>query len=210
MEPGSLEAHALPGNTPPAALVAAASEIERLNMNNVARLPNQGKEFIPDDEKTHWKRLINPAYIGAYSLQPGHDLTVRIDRVVREIVKGQDGKEEECTVARLVDEKPFILNRTNSKSIAKLYGPYIEDWAGKDITLFATKTKVAKDVVECLRIRPAVTPRNAVKQQLSSVRFAAALASVRKGDCSAALVRQRFDLTTAQEAELLNLEAGDA
>lgn len=179
-------------------------------MTNVAHMPRQGAAPIPEDEKTHWKRLINPLYIGAYSLAPGHDLTVRIAGVGREIVKGVDGKEEECTVAKLVDEKPFILNRTNSKSIAKLYGPYIEDWAGKDITLFATKTKVAKEVVECLRVRPAVTPRNAVRQQLSSVRFVAALESVKAGNCTAALVRQRFDLTAAQEAELLKVEAGDA
>jgi hypothetical protein len=179
-------------------------------MSNVARLPGRGTEPLAEADKTHWKRLINPLYLGAYSLTPGQDLTVRIQMVVREIVKGTDGKEEECTVARLVDEKPLILNRTNSKSIAKLYGPYIEDWAGKDITLFATKTKVAKDVVECLRVRPAVTPRQLVKQQIGSVRFAAALASVKAGAFEAAGVRQRFELTAAQEAELLKVEAGDA
>ncbi len=179
-------------------------------MSNVAHMPRKGAEAVADADKTHWKRLINPLYLGAYSLTPGHDLTVRIQFVGREIVKGTDGKEEECTVAKLVDEKPLILNRTNSKAIAKLYGPYIEDWAGKDITLFATVTKVAREVVECLRVRPAVTPRNAVKQQLSGVRFVSALASVKKGDCTAALVRQRFDLSAAQEAELLKVEAGDA
>ena len=161
-------------------------------------------------EKTHWKRLINPLYIGAYSLTPGQDLTVRIQSVGREIVKGTDGKEEECTVAKLAQEKPLILNRTNSKSIAKLYGPYIEDWSGKEITLFATKTKVAKEVVECLRIRPSVTPRQAVKQGLSSQRFAAALASVASKERSAEFVRNHFSLTAEQEAELAKAEAVNA
>lgn len=162
---------------------------------------------MTDDPKTHWKKLINPLYLGAYSLTPGEDLTVRILSVGRAIVKGTDGKEEECTVATLHNEKPLILNRTNSKSIAKLYGPYIEDWAGKDITLWATKTKVAKEVVECLRVRPTVTPRETVRLPIGTERFKAALASVASKERSAAFVRARFELTPEQEKELLALEA---
>ena len=87
------------------------------------------------DTKTHWKKLINPDYIGAYALNPDEDLTVTIDYVQREQVTGSGGKKEECTVAHLVGQKPLILNVTNSKTIAKLYGSYIEDWSGKQITL---------------------------------------------------------------------------
>ena len=106
-------------------------------------------------EKTHWKKMINPDYIGAYLLQPNEDLRVRITKVVREIVKGTGGKEEECTVAHLQGQKPFILNRTNQKTISKVLGsPYVEDWAGKDILVYATTTKVAGETVECLRVRP--------------------------------------------------------
>jgi hypothetical protein len=104
--------------------------------------------------QTHWKRLVNPDYIGAYSLDPGKDKIVTIIEVAKKRVKGTDGKEEECTVATLKDEKPFILNRTNCKTIAKIFNsPYIEDWAGKKITLYATTVKAFGDVVECLRIR---------------------------------------------------------
>lgn len=169
---------------------------------------NRGQSADAPDEadKTHWKRLINPAYLGAYSLPPGRDMTVRIVSVGLEQVKGVDGKVEECTVARLHNEKPFILNRTNSKSIAKLYGPYIEDWAGKDITLFATKTKVGGEVVECLRVRPAVTPRTAEKPALGASRFKAALASVASKERTADFVRKHFHLTDQQERELSALK----
>lgn len=103
--------------------------------------------------KTHWKKLVNPLYIGAYMVDS--DLTVKITAVDREIVKGENGKSEECTVAHLEGTKPLIVNRTNAKTISKLYGsPYIEDWIGKRITLFTTTTKVAGETVECLRIRP--------------------------------------------------------
>jgi hypothetical protein len=107
-------------------------------------------------EKTHWKRLVNLDYIGAYSLD-GQDLIVEIERVTVQRVRGEGGKEEDCTVAILKGQKPFIINRTNAKTITKIYGtPYIEEWAGKKITLYPTTTKVAGEIVECLRIRPLV------------------------------------------------------
>lgn len=109
------------------------------------------------ETKTHWKRLINLDYIGAYSLEDGKDMNVTIEKVVRELVTGNGGKKEECTVAYLFGSKPFIINRTNGKMIQKILGtPFIEDWTGKTITLYATTTKVAGEEVECLRVRPII------------------------------------------------------
>jgi len=108
--------------------------------------------------KTHWKQLTNPDYIGAYALIEGQDLTATITKVVREMVTSTGGKKEECTVAYLDGHKPMILNVTNCKTITNLYKtPYIEEWAGKSITLFQTTANLKGETVECLRIRP-VTP----------------------------------------------------
>ncbi|WP_157667580.1 hypothetical protein [Comamonas serinivorans] len=150
--------------------------------------------------KTHYKRLMNPDFIGAYSLDPGQDLTVTISHVVREQVTGNGGKKEECTVAYLQGQKPFILNATNSKSIAKLYGPFIEDWAGRQITLFATTTKLAGEQVECLRIRPKVAARK--KEQLSPERFKQAVGAVLSGRFSADKLRSDYELTQEQQDAL--------
>lgn len=107
------------------------------------------------EKLTHWKKLINPDYLGAYSLDGLPELNVTIEKVVREIVTGTGGKKEECTVAYLQNNKPFIINRTNGKTITKvLKSPYVEEWVGKSITLYATTTKVAGEDVECLRVRP--------------------------------------------------------
>jgi hypothetical protein len=153
--------------------------------------------------KTHWKRLMNPDYIGAYSLQEGEDLTVTIDYVVREQITGTGGKKEECTVAHLVKNKPFILNATNSKTIAKLYGVYIEDWAGKKITLYATTTRMGGETVECLRIRPQVAERR--KQQITDARLDAALKQIEAGAYTSEKLRGGFDLTPEQDAKLVEL-----
>ena len=107
------------------------------------------------EKLTHWKKLINPDYLGAYSLDGLSELNVTIEKVVREMVTGTGGKKEECTVAYLKNQKPFIINRTNGKTITKvLKSPYVEEWSGKSITLYATTTKVAGEEVECLRVRP--------------------------------------------------------
>ncbi len=152
-------------------------------------------------EKTHWKRLTNPDYIGAYWLPEGQDVTVTIDYVVREIITGSGGKKEECTVAHLQGVKPFILNTTNSKTIAKMYGPYIEDWAGQRITLFASTAKLAGDTVECLRIRPKVSER--VAPSITDERLIKAIASIKAGTYSTDKLRAGFALTSEQDAKLI-------
>ena len=80
------------------------------------------------EKLTHWKKLINPDYLGAYSLDGLAELNVTIDKVVREMVTGTGGKKEECTVSYLKNQKPFIINRTNGKTITKvLKTPYVEE-----------------------------------------------------------------------------------
>lgn len=109
-------------------------------------------------KKTHWKKLHNPNFLGAYSLMEGDkpiELVVTLKTVAVETVTGADGKKDECMVAQIANNKPFIINATNAKTIAKIYGsPYVEDWAGKKITLFVAKIKVAGESVDALRIRP--------------------------------------------------------
>lgn len=108
--------------------------------------------------KTHWKKLTNPDYIGAYSLGENPEMNVTIEKVVKELVTGSGGKKEECTVAYLKGQKPMILNATNCKMISKIYGTsFIEDWTNKSITIYIARIKAfGDDNVECLRIKPAI------------------------------------------------------
>ena len=70
---------------------------------------------------THWKKLENPDYIGAYAFQPNEEKVVTIKTVKREMITGADGKREECTVVHFVEnEKPLILNATNGKKNANI------------------------------------------------------------------------------------------
>lgn len=104
---------------------------------------------------THWKKLTNPNYLGAYSIENGQDLILTIKYVQEEKVTGTDGKKDDCVVCHFVENaKPMILNATNMKTITKLYKtPYIEDWAGKKIQIYVEKVKAFGDIVEALRVR---------------------------------------------------------
>jgi len=98
-------------------------------------------------------------------LPNGKDLTVTIEKVVRQMVTSVGGREEECTVAKIKDNKPLILNVTNSRMIQNLYNtPYIEDWSSKEITLYSAITKMKGEEVECLRIRPKIKVKPELKQ----------------------------------------------
>ena len=108
--------------------------------------------------ETHFKRLINPDYLGAYSLEPGQDMVLTIRTVRKEMITGTDGKKEECIVCYWAeDQKPMILNVTNCKMIAKLLKtPYIERWAGHRIQIGAELVSAFGEKVEALRVRKAL------------------------------------------------------
>ena len=105
---------------------------------------------------THWKKLMNPDYLGGYALQPGQELIVTIKSVGNEEVTNPDGKKEICSVIHFVEDvKPMILNATNNKTIAKLFKtPYVEQWAGRKIQIYVEKVKAFGEVWDALRIRP--------------------------------------------------------
>lgn len=111
-----------------------------------------------DGTSTHWKKLINPDYLGSYSLDPGKDLILTIKNVGTEMVTGPDNRKEECIVAHFMEpSKPMILNSTNCKTISKMYKtPYIENWSGRKIQIFSESVKAFGETVDALRIRPRI------------------------------------------------------
>ena len=109
---------------------------------------------------THWKRLTNPNYLGAYAFEQGEEKTGTIDYVKTESVMNADGKSEDCIVCHFKESslKPLILNKTNCKTISKLYNtPYIENWAGKKITLCVKQVKAFGDITDAVRVKNKVT-----------------------------------------------------
>ena len=112
-------------------------------------------------EKTHWKKTCNPNYLGSWDLDDNkggfNKINLTIDTIRQEKVMNPEANKEEIeTVCYFKEQvKPMILNNTNKKAIAKATGSnYIEDWAGKTVTIKVEKIKAFGDVWDALRISP--------------------------------------------------------
>lgn len=106
-------------------------------------------------EKTHWKKLNNPDYLGAYALNPDEDMTLTIARAGKESFTGTSGKKEEGLLIYFSEPvKPMICNATNAKTITKVAGsPYVEDWKGTRISLYSQEVSAFGETVDALRVR---------------------------------------------------------
>jgi hypothetical protein len=153
--------------------------------------------------KTHWKKTMNPNYLGAYALEPNEDLVVEITEVKTESVMNADGRNEECLVAHLKDQKPLIVNKTNAKAIAKVAGSnYIEDWKGKQIALYISNVKAFGELVEAIRVRT-VPPKAKSKRKLSDDDFKKLVKAVADGSYNLEDAVANFVLNDSQRSILL-------
>lgn len=153
---------------------------------------------------THWKKLTNPDYIGAYSLQPNEQRVVKILAVCRQKVKGTDGKETECTVAKLENEKPLILNKTNCKTITKVAGsPFIENWAGLKVIIHAEPVKAFGDIVDALRVLPLVP----ILPELhpTSPKWDGAISALKEGKTTMEAIEKGYKLSKENKQLLTDL-----
>lgn len=109
----------------------------------------------------------------------GRDVNLHVARVQMDTLKTERGSERKPVVFfqemearhrqdRTKDNKKLVLNVTNAKTIAKLYGNETDDWAGKPITLFGTTCEAFGETVTCIRVRPdAPRPKRAAEEPLS-------------------------------------------
>lgn len=161
-----------------------------------------------EQPKTHWKKLHNPDYIGAYTLMDGqlHEMVVSIASIAREKVIGADGKKDECTVAKLYGQKPFILNATNQKTLTKLFdSPYIEDWVNRPFTIYVSKVRIAGESVDALRIRPEhPKPPQLPELTPQHEKWAGAIEALKSGKTTIEAIRKAFILSQQNEQLLIN------
>ena len=66
-------------------------------------------------------------------------------------------------------DRTFVLNKTNGNTIADMYSQEMDNWIGKQITLFPTQTDFQGKAVACIRVRigqpqPAPAPTSPLMQ----------------------------------------------
>lgn len=50
-------------------------------------------------------------------------------------------------------QKRFVANKTNTRTIAAVYGDDLDDWIGKEVVLYPTKVDFAGKQVDAIRVR---------------------------------------------------------
>lgn len=159
--------------------------------------------------KTHWKKLNNPNYLGAYALDPDSDMVLTIKEAKQEEVTGTNGKKEECLVVHFEEKdiQPLILNVTNAKQIQGLCGsPYIEDWVGLKIALYIAQVHAFGETVDAVRIRnykPADKPELTPDHE----KWLPAVENLSVGETSIKAIKKHYALTAEYE-QILKDEAG--
>jgi hypothetical protein len=106
---------------------------------------------------THFNKYFDKEYLGHWDLTEGKDATVTIEKVeAGELHKpgAKKGDKRPLLTLRGTDKK-MVVNATNAKAIANLYGAHVEEWIGKRIALYRTTTNgPGGNTVECIRVRP--------------------------------------------------------
>ena len=103
----------------------------------------------------HWKKFFDKEYVGSWDLEDG-DRTVTISKVEAGELHNQstNTKEKKPVLSFEGRSKKLVMNNTNCKTVARLYGNDTDDWVGKDITLFRSQCEVGGETDDCVRVRP--------------------------------------------------------
>ena len=115
-------------------------------------------------------RLLFPSQFIAAADLKGRDVTLTISRLgIGESLRAEGGKAVKKHIVYFAemdkrpedDRKKWVLNKTNAKTIAKLYGNDTDAWIGKRITLFPTTCQSFGETVDCIRVKAAPGQREA-------------------------------------------------
>ena len=101
---------------------------------------------------SNYLSLFPSKWLAAADLE-GDDRIVKIKGITAAEEVGQQ-KDKRPIVYFQGVEKGMVLNKTNAKRIAKLYGNDTDKWIGKSITLYPSECDFGDETVPCLRVRP--------------------------------------------------------
>jgi hypothetical protein len=122
---------------------------------------------------TDVRSYFEKTYLGAWDLPEGKDVVVVLDRCEGSMIKGTTGESKKAPVLYFKDKKKgMVLNVTNAKTLIRLYGRHVEQWGGKPVALFASRTLAFGEEVDCIRIRPEAPALPAAKKGTSEAQEA--------------------------------------
>ena len=133
-------------------------------------------------------RLLFPNEYLCAADMAGKDVTLTISRLSQEALRTDKGDEDKWVLffAEMEERhrqnkkkinKRLVLNKTNAKTIIKLYGTETNNWIGRAITIYATTCMAFGQQVDCVRIRDRVPGKKANGSKRSAADDGAELAA---------------------------------
>lgn len=96
----------------------------------------------------------------------GNPMMVTIGGIAADNISG----EKKVVMTFSSGQKALILNKTNGKALAKMFGKELSAWIGKQIVLVPTEVDFKGDMVEAIRIRapraPAATAADGLSDEI--------------------------------------------
>lgn len=82
----------------------------------------------------------------------GKKVTVKIADIQIDELEGEKGKKIQGIIFLEGKDKQIVLNKTNGLCLRGMFGAKLTEWVGKRITIFQDQTKLAGELVDCIRI----------------------------------------------------------
>ena len=95
---------------------------------------------------------INSCFPGSY-LKASDLMNRTVKCVIDKVQIESIGDEDKPVLYFVGKDKGLVLNKTNSGSIASLYGGETDGWEGKELKLYPTKVNYAGSMVDAIRIK---------------------------------------------------------
>lgn len=96
-------------------------------------------------------------FLEAEDIPENKDVTVTIENVRQpgKDDKGKDGRQMDKPIVKFAKvKKEWVLNKTNARSIRRLYGNETDEWIGKQIAIYRTTCNAFGDPkTPCIRVR---------------------------------------------------------
>lgn len=95
-------------------------------------------------------------HLYAYDLD-NREVTVQIEKVFAGELMGEKGRKSKKPMIKFVGkDKKLAVNKTNGKTISKMYGKNTDDWVERWITIYPTTTEFGGETVDCIRVKPGI------------------------------------------------------
>lgn len=108
-------------------------------------------------------------YVAAADLN-GKPVTLTVKSItLEEMVTHKDERVKKPVVWFERATKGFVMNVTNARTIADLYGDETDAWVGKRITIYPTRVPAFGKMQDCIRVKPEIPAQPKPAAQAAAV-----------------------------------------